>query len=75
MKNSPAAERMELRARYLALWEVRDEPKPALSAFVFVPKRWWTGATTFVPEDVEEVRTWQEYMERQRTGYRRYRKE
>ena len=70
-----AAERMELRARYLALWEVRDEPKPALSSFVFVPKRWWTGATTFVPEDVEEVRTWQEYMERQRTGYRRYRKE
>jgi hypothetical protein len=57
-----AREAMALRRRYLALWDVADDERPALSVFEFSPKRWWTGVTTFVPEDSASGTPWQDYV-------------
>lgn len=68
-----AEERMMLRRRYLALYDIGDDTRPGLSVFEFSPKRWWTGVTSFVPEDKKDM-TWQEYLALQRAGYLRFRK-
>lgn len=62
---------MTLRRRYLAWWDVGDVERPGLSVFEFAPKRWWTGVTAFVPED-NPGKTWQDYMQQQRAGKRRW---
>jgi hypothetical protein len=67
-----AKEAIALRRRYTALYDVQDETRPALSVFEFSPKRWWSGITTFVPEDSASGRSWQEYIANQRSGYRRW---
>lgn len=67
-----AKEAMALRRRYIALWEVEGQDRPALSVFEFSPKRWWTGVTTFVPEDSVSGVPWRDYVQRQRAGYRRW---
>lgn len=64
-------EAMALRRRYLAWWDIGDEDRPGLSVFEFSPKRWWTGVTAFVPEDKADM-TWQDYMQQQRAGKRRW---
>lgn len=66
-----AREAMALRRRYIALWDVGGDERPALSVFEFSPKRWWTGVTTFVPRD-RETMTALEYIEQQRSGRRRW---
>jgi hypothetical protein len=66
-----AAEKMALRRRYLAWWDVEGADKPGLSVFEWAPKRWWTGVTTFSPED-NQRKTALEYMAAQRVGVRRW---
>ncbi|MBN8717135.1 MAG: hypothetical protein J0I72_03320 [Stenotrophomonas sp.] len=63
---------MALRRRYIALWDVGDDTRPALSVFEFSPKRWWTGVTAFVPEVSASGAPWRDHVQRQRAGYRRW---
>lgn len=62
---------MARRVRYLAWWTLEEEGKTGLSVFELVPKRWWTGVTTFVPEFESDAQL-AEYLDAQRHGVRRW---
>lgn len=64
-----ATEKMALRRRYLAWWEMEGRDVPGLSVFEWVPELWWIGVTTFAPQD-KPGETALEYAGRQRAGGR-----
>jgi len=63
-----ALNKMILRRRYLAWWQIEGQDKAGLSVFEWSTE-WWTGVTAFQPERIDL----EDYLENQRRGLLRWR--